>query len=726
MASSLLAVAAALICATPARGQACFKAPVLPINGTGITAFDLGDMDGDGRDDVIQSTQFLGLRWLEADAGWAAHSIAVGGGHKSVIAFDIDNDSGVDVLATHDAGVLYHRYPLFAQTQIGPYTFPQTAELVDLNGNGYRDVVIGLLNGVVWHDNQGPLGISGPSSGVIDSGPKCTSIFGARIDSDTANDLVLARVIAITVIISWAKNSTWSRTDVATLGTPSDPETAAYVWAADLDDDGDNDIVAGGKDTGKIVWCENFGGAFPFFGPAVTVTTLAQGLSDLRCHDVDADGDQDVVASSSLTGSVLWFENDGAANPFFTEHALPATVPGVIDARLSKVTPQAPRSDFFVGAPAGPSGGGVRRFDRNPVILMGTEFSSIQAAALVAAPGSTLLCTPEHFEDDCGPVIDALGKPLVFQCTTAAGSIVRGISTRTTLWGGELRTIGGGNIDLSGIIEIKPNTTVTLGDNNFGDAVIGGALTMGANSVLRTTGDLNLVGRADFAPQPFALPSVGPGESIIDLAADDWDGDTTPDVHVLTDLGRIIRYEFDGDGSFDTEVWAAVGATQMDVADLDQDGDSDFILCGNTGTSWLRTDDISPGQSTLVPIGPAMVSVQSADLDGDDDADILCVLRTGTDTLNWFASSGGPAPTFSGPTAIETDTSGGTVSSMDVADVDGDGDLDVIVARPSRRYWLENEGGATPSFIARGASGAQRPLCGPACLCAGGRCAGVW
>lgn len=78
----------------------------------------------------------------------------------------------------------------------------------------------------------------------------------------------------------------------------------------DLDGDKDLDLVTGEKQAGTIQWYQNNEGEF-------TTHTIQSGpfQADLLTNmDVDADGDQDILAVSFGSNQVTWFENDGSGN----------------------------------------------------------------------------------------------------------------------------------------------------------------------------------------------------------------------------------------------------------------------------------------------------------------------------------------------------------------------------------------------------------------------------
>ena len=74
-------------------------------------------------------------------------------------------------------------------------------------------------------------------------------------------------------------------------------------------------------DDNTIAWYENDGADNPSFNAADITTSLTQA-HDILTADIDNDGDLDIVAASGNGGGtdkVSWYENDGAANPSFNQ-----------------------------------------------------------------------------------------------------------------------------------------------------------------------------------------------------------------------------------------------------------------------------------------------------------------------------------------------------------------------------------------------------------------------
>ena len=89
------------------------------------------------------------------------------------------------------------------------------------------------------------------------------------------------------------------------------------VHVADMDSDGDMDIVASSIHDDTIRWYENDGNVNPSFTAAI-IDTNADSVREITIADMDNDGDLDILSASENDDTIAWYENDGAANPTFT------------------------------------------------------------------------------------------------------------------------------------------------------------------------------------------------------------------------------------------------------------------------------------------------------------------------------------------------------------------------------------------------------------------------
>ena len=83
-------------------------------------------------------------------------------------------------------------------------------------------------------------------------------------------------------------------------------DRAYDVFPADLDNDGDIDLLSASSYDHKIAWHENDGNQ-NFVSHIIT--TQAIHASSVSAADLDNDGDIDVVSSSQGDLSIKWYEN---------------------------------------------------------------------------------------------------------------------------------------------------------------------------------------------------------------------------------------------------------------------------------------------------------------------------------------------------------------------------------------------------------------------------------
>ncbi len=152
-----------------------------------------------------------------------------------------------------------------------------------------------------------------PTSGVFGTRQIiATDARGARnaiaADLDADGDLDILSVSALDHEIFWYAN-----TGLGTFGTQQVVATntgyVTSVFALDLDGDGDQDVLSASGDDDSIAWYENYGDGT--FGTQQVITTDADSAESVFAADLDGDGDQDVLSASLGDGKIAWYENDG-------------------------------------------------------------------------------------------------------------------------------------------------------------------------------------------------------------------------------------------------------------------------------------------------------------------------------------------------------------------------------------------------------------------------------
>jgi hypothetical protein len=230
----------------------------------------------------------------------------------SVFSADIDNDGDMDVLAdVHSTNqivwYLNDGNQNFTTRAVGTSTLPVDAlYAADMDRDGDLDVLAATGNTTVggkidWYENTGNL-VFTTHIGVT-ANLRYVSVYAADVDGDGDADIISGSLPRTsTAAIEWHENDGQQNFTARSLITAS---SARAIHAGDLDRDGDVDIVSGSSTNG-IVWHKNLGGG------AFTNQVLATGIQDpftVSITDLDLDGDADIIFTlgPNLTG-LRWLE----------------------------------------------------------------------------------------------------------------------------------------------------------------------------------------------------------------------------------------------------------------------------------------------------------------------------------------------------------------------------------------------------------------------------------
>ncbi len=154
------------------------------------------------------------------------------------------------------------------------------------------------------------------------------SVFAADLDSDGDTDVLSASNQDDK--IAWYRNDGNENFTSITITTGAD--SASSVFAADVDTDGDMDVRSASRNDDKIAWYRNDGNEN---FTAITISLNADEPSAVYAIDLDDDGDMDVLSASFADDKIAWYENNG--NEVFTAQTITTAANGAIAVSVADV-----------------------------------------------------------------------------------------------------------------------------------------------------------------------------------------------------------------------------------------------------------------------------------------------------------------------------------------------------------------------------------------------------
>ncbi|MDZ7722595.1 MAG: FG-GAP-like repeat-containing protein [candidate division KSB1 bacterium] len=132
-------------------------------------------------------------------------------------------------------------------------------------------------------------------------------IHTADLDNDGDQDVIVGSFGDDNIV--WYENDGTGNFNSQPLLIDEDADDVQSIYVVDLDADGDLDVLSATYANNRITWYENTGAGF--FSEPKMITNEASGANSVYAADMDQDGDLDVVSASIKDTKIAWYENTG-------------------------------------------------------------------------------------------------------------------------------------------------------------------------------------------------------------------------------------------------------------------------------------------------------------------------------------------------------------------------------------------------------------------------------
>ena len=637
-----------------------------------------GDLDGDDLIDIVSGPYWYQNPGGDMTGAWT-QSPAFPGGLHAMLVVDVDGDAQSDVIGQANSGSdVYWMEATDASatawTSILVGNLPASSHTLGMQGYRVAQIEAGgnpeLLfssGGGVYYFRIPP---ANPEAGSwpsvrVNVNPSDEGFGVGDIDGDT--DIDVAAGTGASKRVEWYRNPGTGAADweAFELGDVSDFDYPDRFAVADMDGDDKADVV-GSEENGvgsgaKTVWWAQ--PADPTSGEWVRTPVVTQGTTNsMDVADMDEDGDADVVTGEhrgSLRVSV--FENDGTGTTF-TSHQ-------VDEGKESH------------------EGAQVFDLDQDGDLdIVSIAYDAPQYVHL--------------WRNDAAPTVP-------FEHVIIDGSLT-----------GYLDCKAAGDIDGDLLPDVVVGTDTQLVWYEA-PAWTQHVIAPGANFTtdmqvadVDGDGDLDVVvpeydiGQIEWWRNPrigggswSAIP-IGNGVTAHDLEVADMSGDGKPDVVIRGHFGPTTLYLQSTPASWTAvPISAAIDNEGLTLADIDGDGHPDIVQNGY----WLEApDDPADGNAWQKHSFDAAweantVGVAVADLSGDGRPDVVLAFGESEGEMAWYEAPADPtvgADWTEHPVAAPVDY----VHTFKLADIDGDGSLDIVFAEMAqsaqkRVGFFRNQGG---------------------------------
>lgn len=602
-----------------------------------------------------------------------------------VFAADVNRDGLTDVIS---ASANDNRILWFENLGTSPVSFtthtvttsvqsPRGVFAGDIDRDGDLDIV-SVSSGddsVVWYENDGEATPSFTPHTISSSAGGAWAVFVADVNRDGDLDVLAALADDNKIVLyenSQGDGSTWTPTDISTTVL-----TPRSVVAGDIDNDGDIDVLSASEADDTVAWYENLNGDASTWSPHIISTTVDEAQS-VSVGDLNDDGHLDVITASPSTSTLIWYENDGTTSPSFTTQFISLSngatwvFPTDLDCDGDIDVLSASYNDHTIAW-----------FENNG----GATPTFTYRAISTTAENATAAVSADLDHDGDLEVISA----------SSGNDTIAWFKNKTIH---RNAVFPAQDVISTATLDAKAAIAADLNNDGKMDIITASS---GTDKIIwfENTGTTPPV----FIPHTVTTQADWP----FAVFAVDLDRDGDMDVLSASVFDDKVSWSENNGGSPPTFTHHTIasdadGARSVYAADLDGDGDIDVLSASRDDDkiAWYENDGNSPPGFTTHIItkgADGARQVCAADINGDGKLDVVACSYN-DDEVTWFRNDGNSPPSF---TTCTISTTADGAFSIFTTDLDRDGDVDILCASAlnDRITWFENDGATTPTFTAR-------------------------
>ncbi len=694
---------------TGSAGSISYAAKVDFISGLFPSSVSIGDVDGDGKGDLVVANNTSNTVSVFRNTGsvgsisYAAKvDFTTGSGPFSVSIGDLDEDGKADLAVVNR---ISYTVSVFRNTgNVGNISYaakvdfvtgiaPSSVSIGDLDGDGKADMAVtnqGSSSTVSVFRNTGSVGsISFATKVDFTTGSGAYSVSIGDLDGDGKADLAVVNFISNTVSVILNTGTVGSisyaaKVDFATGGNPNS------VSIGDLDGDGKPDLAVaspGGSDIVSVF--RNMGSVGSISYAAKVDFTTGTGSGSVSVGDLDGDGKADLMVTNFNSNTVSVFRNTVSAyipTPTITNFT-PAS--GLIG---TTVTITGTNFDPI------PSNNTVKFNGTVATVTASTSTSITTSVPSGATTGTISVTVGGNTATSTSNFTVISIPPITFapKVDYPVGTSPREVEVADFNGDGHL-DIATSNSGSSSISVLYGTGTGCFGTaQNFpGDPYILGL----AVGDLNGDGKPDLVGANRFPSNTISvfinsgtgfLPKVdyASGGGDITLTIRDINNDNSPDLLAVDDdqpNGDIAIFINTGLGTFNPKVEIATDYFPyfVDAGDVDHDGLVDMVVANPFSNTITVYKNSGSGFTAQTPFNTGYFTnyVIFSDLNKDTFPDIVCANAGVGNSIGIFINDG--LGNYSAMTALPTLASGGTPNGLSATDFNNDGNVDIVAISPA-------------------------------------------